>query len=350
MRRMVQKSSDGLPAKGGCAIRQDAATEAGVSRRAALQRLAGIAALPMIAGAFNEALAAPLAYTLKPVSIADGVWVLYGAQEAIDRNNGGAIANVTIFDTRDGAVIVDTGPSKRYGAALEQCVRELTGKPVVRAYLTHFHPDHVFGNQAFGGDVLRAPQGVIDGLTALGEDFASAMYHAAGDWMRGTELKVPGKALGDGVEEIGGRRFQLSVLAGHTACDLIVGETSSGIVGAGDLVFLDRAPTTPHADLNKWRSSLDAIGGMDCRQLIPGHGPVETGMRGVQQTHEWLNVLEEAIRGAFERGLSMNEAMAVTLPEWTQKMALVRYEFERSIMHFYPKLEAGEWPRVDKRT
>ncbi|HRY06845.1 MAG TPA: quinoprotein relay system zinc metallohydrolase 1 [Hyphomicrobiaceae bacterium] len=321
-----------------------------ITRRAALKRLSAIAALPLVAGAFDVAVAAPLSYPLKPVRIADGVWVLYGVPEPIDRSNGGAIANTTIFDTREGAVIVDTGPSKRYGVELEACVRELTGKPVARVYLTHFHPDHVFGNQAFEAKAIAAPQGVIDGLTSFGEDFASAMYHAAGDWMRGTELVVPGRAVNDGVEEIGGRRFVLKVLGGHTPCDLALTEETSGIIVAGDLVFLDRAATTPHADPERWRQSLQALAAIKAVQIVPGHGPVEGGLRGLDQTRDWLAMVEDTIRSAFERGMSMNEAMEVPLPAWTEKIALSRYEFERSVMHFFPKLEAGQWPRVDKKT
>lgn len=320
-----------------------------IDRRAALQTLVSFAALPMLVGAF-DANAAPLAYSLKPVPIAEGVWVLYGAQEAITPANGGAIANITLFDTKDGAVIVDTGPSKRYGTALEALAREVTGKPVVRAYLTHFHPDHVLGNQAFRADTLAAPRGVIDGLQSLGDAFASAMYHAVGDWMRGTEVVAPGKIVADGIEEIGGRRFNLRTLSGHTACDLVILEETSRLLVAGDLVFLDRAPTTPHAELSRWRASLDIVASFTADKVVPGHGPVEAGKRGMQQTRDWLAAMEDAIRSAFERGLSMNEAMSVPLPEWSSKLALARYEFERSVMHFFPKLEAGEWPRVDRRT
>ncbi|MFN3868153.1 MAG: quinoprotein relay system zinc metallohydrolase 1 [Hyphomicrobiaceae bacterium] len=318
-----------------------------VSRRTALALLGSAAVLPALAPMF-DASAAPLTYDMKPEPIARGVWVLRGAQEAIERSNGGAIANITIIDTSDGAVIVDSGPSKRYGVALEALARQLTGKTVARVYLTHFHPDHVFGNQAFDAAIVAAPRGVIDGLADLGEAFASAMYHAAGDWMRGTEVVMPGKVVGDGVEEIGGRRFRLATLAGHTASDLVIFEENSGLLVAGDLAFLDRAPTTPHADLDKWRTSLDTLASMSSALLVPGHGPIEPGKRAVTQTRDWLSVMEDAIRGAFDRGLSMNEAMVQPLPQWTEKVALARYEFDRSVMHFFPKLEAGEWPRVDR--
>ncbi len=299
-----------------------------------------------------EASAGPLSYTLKPQRVADGVWVVFGAQEAITSGNGGAIANIGILDSRDGAIVIDTGPSKRFGEALSKLAGDLTGKPVARGYLTHFHPDHVFGNQAFAANTIAAPKGVIDGLAKLGEDFASAMYHAAGDWMRGTEVVMPGRVVPVGengwpVEEIGGRRLRLITLGGHTDSDLVIVDETSGVMFSGDLAFLDRAPTTPHADLSRWRSSLATLG-QSGGVLVPGHGPAEAGTRAVRQTLDWLAMIEERIGGAFERGLSMTEAMAEPLPAWTGKVALARYEFQRSVMHLYPRLEAGQWPRVDQ--
>lgn len=291
--------------------------------------------------------AAPLRYGLKPQKIADGVWLIEGAPEPIDRKNGGAISNSVIFDTSEGAVIVDTGPSRRYGLELQAVAKELTGKPVVRALLTHFHPDHVFGCQPFGADALAAPQGVADGLKVSGEDFSAAMYYLAGDWMRGTELVLPGKIIVDGDEVIGGRKFRYLVLSGHTASDLAIFDESSGILVGGDLAFLDRAPTTPHADLPAWRTSLDQLASMPFKKLVPGHGPAEDGPRALNQTREWLDMAEAQIIQSFDSGLSMTEAMAVALPKWTEKVALARYEYERSVMHIYPLLEAERWPRVD---
>lgn len=320
-----------------------------VSRRAALAGLSGLAAQCALAPMFVTE-AAPLAYSLKPVKLAEGVWMIAGAQEAITRSNGGAIANVAILDTSEGAVVVDTGPSKRYGEALAALARKLTGKPVVRAYLTHFHPDHIFGSQAFADGALASTPAVSDGVKKLGDDFAAAMYYITGDWMRGTEVEVPRRLVSAGSEEIGDRKLALLPLGGHTPSDLVVYDERSGILFAGDLVFLDRAPTTPHADPERWRTSLDALAGVPHARLMPGHGPTEAGARGIAQTRNWLAAIEDIIRNAFDRGLDIGEAMSLPLPVWTSSIALARYEFQRSVMHFYPKMEAREWPRVDRKT
>lgn len=296
-----------------------------------------------------EAACAPLVYDLKPHIIGEGIWLIRGVPEAITTANGGAIANITIFDTDAGAVIIDTGPSRAYGEALKALAMKLTGKDIARVYLTHFHPDHIFGNQAFGAKAIATAEGVVQGLQSLGEAFADAMYRSAGDWMRGTELVIPGVITKGGAEDFGNRRIRALPMRGHTDSDVVYFDELSGTLVAGDLVFLDRAPTTPHADIEKWRISLANLGGIPCSQIVPGHGPQEATDRGLIQTREWLEAVEEIVRGAFEKGLDINEAIALPLPEWTETISLARYEYERTVMHLYPKFEVQRWPRVDSR-
>lgn len=317
------------------------------TRRQAIAALAGTAAAPYLAAFGLEA--SPLAYELKPRQLVDGVWLVTGAQEAITRDNGGAIANVAILDSDRGAVIIDTGPSLRYGEALATLARTLTGKDIARVYITHFHPDHMFGNQAFKPEVVASTQGVIDGIKAMGAAFADGMYYAAGDWMRGTEPVAPATVLNGEAEDFGNRRIRPLALHGHTDSDLVLFDEASSILFAGDLVFLDRAPTTPHADLARWHTALATLGAVPHKLLVPGHGPAEPGARAIKQTRQWLDTIEPQITDAFDKGLDVAEAVALPLPAWTDNVALARYEYERSVMHLYPKLEAARWPRVDRK-
>lgn len=317
-----------------------------MTRRHALGLLSTAMAAPWIAP--WEAYAAPLSYTLKPKEIAKGVWLMEGAQEAITLSNGGAIANVAILDTAAGAVVIDTGPSRRYGEALSLLATELTRKPVARVYLTHFHPDHVFGSQAFESGTVASTPAVAQGLRDFGEGFADSMYRAAGDWMRGTELVIPEPIAESGVEDFGDRRIRLLAMGGHTPSDLALFDETSGLMFTGDLVFLDRAPTTPHADIERWRISLANLGAIPCSAIVPGHGASEPTDRGIRQTRDWIQAVESMVNDAFDRGLDISEAVALPLPDWMKRVALARYEFERTVMHLYPKLEADRWPRVDR--
>ncbi len=294
--------------------------------------------------------AAPLTYALKPVRIAEGVWTIFGAPEVITLRNGGAIANITVLDSREGAIVIDTGPSRRFGEELVAIAKALTGKDIARAYITHFHPDHAFGNQAIAAAKVAAPQGVIDGLQQAGAAFSDAMYYIAQDWMRGTEVVLPATAISTGIEEIGGRRLQLFALAGHTNSDLAILDEATGTLVTGDLAFLDRAPTTPHANVAVWLETLTRLEAISGARLIPGHGPAEAGKRALTQTRDWLEAITAIITRSYEQGLDILEASRQPLPESFGNIALARYEFERSVMHFYPKLEASRLPGVGKKS
>lgn len=309
-----------------------------VSRRAIL---AGLAAMPAVSRATTS-------YAIDPVAVGDGVWMVHGADAPIEAANGGAIANITIIDTLAGTVLCDCGPSVRYAQALKSVAEKLTGKRVVRVYVTHLHPDHGLGTAAFDPAIVAALPGAIDALRAQGQGFADAMYRILGDWMRGTDVVLPGRALVSEREDFGGRQLRLLALSGHSRSDLALLDEKTGLLVAGDLVFHNRAPSTPTADLSQWRISLDRLKAQPHGSLISGHGPLDSGgTAAIAQTRDWIDWLEGALTQAVREGLDMVEAGKIAIPIRFASMAAARYEVQRSVSHFYPAIEAQLLPRID---
>lgn len=58
---------------------------------------------------------AELEYRLQPRQIAEDTYLLEGATENFDKRNGGNIVNTGFVVTDSGVVVIDTGPSRRYG-------------------------------------------------------------------------------------------------------------------------------------------------------------------------------------------------------------------------------------------
>lgn len=287
---------------------------------------------------------------MSPQPTGPGVWAFRGVDAPILMENGGAVANIGLIDTPVGAVLVDAGPSLRYGTALKATAEKLTGKPVVRVYMTHAHPDHLYGSGAFDAAIIAAPQPVIDDIRQEGPGFSDGMYRILGDWMRGTEPAVPGVALSADHEDFGGRRLRLISLAGHSAADLVVLDEQSGVLFAGDLVFNQRAPATPKADLAGWRSALDALKGLDHKAVLPGHGPFDPSPHAaIDFTRDWIDWLEAALTDAANAGLDMVEAGNIALPPRFAGVAAARYELQRSVVHFYPAIESRVLPRIDAK-
>lgn len=323
---------------------QTSAPADGLSRRAFL----GATSAACFCALCGRADAQALKYGLKAVEIAPRTWGVFGAREYFSMQNGGDISNVAFVEVPDGVVLIDTGPSRRFGEALTELIaRTVPGKKIIRVFNTHHHPDHFLGNQVFDPSIIAAPQGVIDNIRQLGDAMASNMYRLVGDWMRGTTVTVPGRVIGISNEDIGGRRFSYMPLSGHTSADFVIRDDETGVLFAGDLAFLGRAPTTPNADLPAWRAAIAELRRTDRAVILPGHGPQDAEGASLDQTLDWLDWLDGTLRDAVARGLTMNEAMALPIPERFTALGVARGEYERSVSHLYQKLEDELLPDVE---
>lgn len=293
-------------------------------------------------------LAQALDYHLQPRQIAAGVWLVEGSTDNFAPDNGGNIVNVGFIETAEGVLVIDTGPSRRYGEALRQSIEQVTGKPVLRVLLTHHHPDHVLGNQAFAGAPIAALPGTTKLLAEQGDAMAENMYRLVGDWMRGTEVVLPSEEVQEGTLEIGGRRLQLLALGGHTGADLAILDERTGVLFAGDLLFYQRALTTPNTPgLDVWLADLDRLQALPWKQLVPGHGPLARDAAPFAQMRDYLGWLDGLLRQGAEQGAEMNELIRAPIPARFAQVSLSRYELIRSVSHLYPRYERAAMQRVD---
>lgn len=293
--------------------------------------LAGLAIYPVEAG---------LDYLLKPRKLAQDTYVFIGRTEDITTANGGNIVNTAFIATREGVLVIDTGPSLLYGQQMRKAIAAVSDRPIVRVFNTHHHPDHFLGNQAYADVPIEALPPTIEGLHRDGDAFAGNLYRMAGDWMRGTEVRLPTGEARPGRFALGGHDIELIALRGHTQADLLVFDHTTGVLFAGDLVFWQRTATTPHADLTAWLQSLDAIERLPYKLLVPGHGEPVPDARAIVQTRRYLTWLEQTFQRAASAGLDMPEVMRTDLPSEFAAVPLARSEFERSVSHLYRAIEA----------
>ncbi|WP_375738625.1 quinoprotein relay system zinc metallohydrolase 1 [Pseudomonas boanensis] len=300
-----------------------------------------IACLALAAQASQE-------YRLQPREIASDTWLLDGSTDNFDKTNGGNIVNTGFIVTDAGVVVVDSGPSRAYGESMRKAIARVTDKPVVWVLLTHHHPDHVLGNQAFVDVPIAALAGTRDLLAEQGDAMAENMYRLVGDWMRGTEVLLPTERVQPGIRELGGHRFRMLGLRGHTGADLAILDETTGVLFAGDLVFYQRALTTPNSPgLGAWLADLDQLERLPWKQVVPGHGPVSTDRAPFAQMRDYLGWLDGLLRDAAEQGEEMNEVIRAPIPERFAAVSLSRYELIRTVSHLYPRYEAQRLHRVD---
>jgi len=297
---------------------------------------AGLAVLLGVALALPWAGAS--AYELKPKQVADGVYVVEGLNEHFTRANKGDIVNTGFIVSQAGVIVIDTGPSKAYGMALREAIASVTRQPVVAVYITHQHPDHFLGNQAFHDVPIAALPATKEIIKRDGDALTDGMYRMVGGAMAGTDPVVPAHEAKAGIYQFGDRRIEIIAAQGHSGhhdSDLMILDHNTGTLFAGDIVFHNRAPTTPSADLAHWLEALDAIDGMDIKVLVPGHGPVANDHGPVDQTRRYLVWLDQHLQQAASRGLHMAEVVNLPVAEEFRGMAVIEEEYKRSVAHLY---------------
>jgi len=296
--------------------------------------------LLLLAGAVP---AADFDYRLHARTVAPDVHVFIGRSEDFNTVNGGNIVNTGFIVAPEGVIVIDSGPSLRYGRQMRQAIAAVTSRPPVLLINTHHHPDHFLGNQAYAGLPIAALPGTIQGIVADGNAFAENLFRMSGDWLKGTEVVVPGQSLAAGPYAAAGRQLELIALEGHTGADLVIYDSASGVLFAGDLVFNGRAPTTPHAEIGHWLAALDKLEALTHRpgftMLVPGHGMPTPDAAPIRKTRAWLLWLQESMRQAAEAGLDMNEVLARPLPPEFADLPVAASEYRRSVGHLFPAAE-----------
>lgn len=281
----------------------------------------------------------------EPRELAEGVWLFEGKREHFSRDNGGNIVNTGFIVTDAGVVVFDAGPSLRYGRAQRESIRRVTGQDVVRVYISHAHPDHFLGSGAYDDVPVLALPTTAATIRDEGEALTANLYLLIGGAMAGTRPQVPRTLDVEETElDIGGRHLRLLALDGHSDGDLALFDLRSGTLFAGDLVFFERAATTPNADIERWLAALANLDELPYKTLVPGHGPAVLGDEAIAQTRDYLGWLRQTLTDAAERGLEMNEVMRAALPEQFRRLAVFQAEWARSVSHLYPAIELRTLP------
>ncbi|WP_341888740.1 quinoprotein relay system zinc metallohydrolase 1 [Variovorax sp. YR752] len=306
-----------------------------------MRRLAVLVLAAAFAGAAAAVDLARLDYALSARSLAPGVWVVEGANADFSPANGCNIINTGFIATGAGVLVINTGPSKRYGEQLRALIAKTTNEPVVQVLHLNLHPDYFLGNQAFADVPRLATDSTRAGMAREARAYEDNLYRLCGDWMKGTEAVLPSGTVSLGPLRLGTRELMLREYAGHTDSDLVLIDKASGVVFAGGLVFAQRVPTTPHAQLGVWLQSLQAFAALPLKTLVPSHGPVRSDASAVAETQRYLQWLDRSFRVLAEQGAEVNEVLRAEVPAEFRGWAAFGTEYTRNVAHLYPRYEAA---------
>lgn len=301
--------------------------------------------------------------------LAEGVYAhVVGAEDIF-------VANAGVVVLSDGVVVFDTHFTREGGEELMRQVRGVTRLPVRLLALSHFHPDHTHGIEAFPEaalvlasantrrDILEkdlpAVRRALDlGRAQLGQwsrELERARDEALKSSLRAQiaarrelverlenlQVRAPVMVLDDRLTiQDQERRLEFMLLgAAHTDGDLILYLPQEKIVFAGDLFFDGALPNTEDAQILEWTKTVDALLKLDADLFIPGHGR-PCGRAQVEEFREYLHDLRALVEPAVVRGEPLPQVVReLQLPEKYGSYAFRNF-FPANVQKMYAALLA----------
>ena len=247
-------------------------------------------------------------------TVADGDYVHFGQVALTTPGNAGDIANLGVIIGRDSVAVVDTGGSVQVGRQLLAAIRAITDKQIRYVINTHEHPDHVFGNAAFEpGATFVGHHNLPSEMARRGSYYLRSFRDALGaDAIAQVRIIPPTVLVQDETTlDLGDRRLRLVAWspAAHTDCDLTVLDETTGVLFAGDLVFLQHVPVVD-GSVTGWLSVISRLANVPAKIVVPGHGRlVAAWPQALDDEHRYLTVLVADARRLIRAGVPMARAV-----------------------------------------
>jgi glyoxylase-like metal-dependent hydrolase (beta-lactamase superfamily II) len=212
--------------------------------------------------------------------VADGAWA------AIALPDRGAVGNAGLVDLGGETLVFDTFFTPLAARGLLDEARRLGLPPVSVVVNSHWHGDHVRGNQVFEGAPIVATRATRELIAGRGQERLAGLQQ---------ELQTSADApveLVAAVAEIEqrlpddlfderrslGRAELITYGGGHTASDAFLHLADAGVLFAADLALVRSHGWIGDGVPEAWPGIVDRIGEVDFDVLVPGHG--EVGGRG----------------------------------------------------------------------
>ncbi|MGI5447609.1 MBL fold metallo-hydrolase [Streptomyces sp. CA-243310] len=250
----------------------------------------------------------------EPVQIADGVFVIPDQRVEL-------VPNVGIVVGEKAALVIDTGIGPRNGAYVLEQARRLAGDLPLYLTITHFHPEHGFGAQAFKGAATivynRAQRDELHRKGAAYLDMFRGLSPAVAAEIEGVELVDPDLVYDHRAEiDLGGRTAVLRTVGpAHTASDQTV-LIDDRVLFGGDLFETRIFPIAPYfppydvdVDGARWITVLDQLIALNAEIVVPGHGEV-TDTSLIRDVRDYLVYVRDEAGRLRASGASADETAA----------------------------------------
>lgn len=231
------------------------------------------------------------------------------------------VANVGIIVGTRGTLVIDTGLGPRSGEAVVREAAKVRQGPELYLAVTHVHPEHDLGAQAFPTNTkLLRSRGEDEDIREFGlqlaETFASQSPVRAqllkGATYRKTDIQFDRSYTLD----LGGVQVRmLPVGPTHTRGDTAFFVEGDRTLFAGDVVMSAfPAFASPYSSVRAWLAALDRLEALDPQVIVPSHGRL-VDQAAIAKYREYLQAVQSRTRDLKAQGKTIDEAAQIVQTE-----------------------------------
>lgn len=267
----------------------------------------------------------------RALELADGVFLLPGANAPPDAANAGRVGNLGFVVGERSIAVIDSGSSRARAAELLIALRQVSTLPLSQVIITHPAQEFLFGAGLFadlGVPVLAHPRTPALMAQRCRHCLDTLQRELGAVRMAGTRLESPQPiALPPAPIDLGGRRLLLQAgPAGTVPGNLMVRDERSGVLFTGALLSVDRIPGVQDTRPPDWQAALAVLEAPEVTLAVPAYGPPAArqpapGQRSLAAARQalwgYFAALEAQARRLYDAGTPLQDlAAAAELPAY----------------------------------
>ncbi|MCH8227802.1 MAG: MBL fold metallo-hydrolase [Proteobacteria bacterium] len=250
--------------------------------------------------------------------------------------------NIAISAGEDGVYIIDDQLQPLTDQLLV-AISEISDQPIRFVINTHFHHDHVGGNETIGkgGAVIIAHDNIHQRMSS---DYYSNFFDNT--WPAWPQDALPVITFNDQITlHFNGEIAKVyHVPHGHTDGDSIVHFPASDVIHMGDIYFNG---LYPYIDLDGGGNIEGMIAGAELgvsiagedTQIIPGHGPL-SNKANLAEYRDFLVTARNNVQKLIDQGKNLEEAVAARpTAQWDATLGAVWITPEQLVIFIYNSLK-----------
>ncbi len=283
-------------------------------------------------------------FCLNFIDVGNKIYVHFGKQEDSNKKNLGDIANIGFIVGENSIAVIDTGSSVKIGQQMLKKIREISKIPISHIIITHSHPDHFLGTEAFmkNKPVIIGHENLNRSLVNNFEFYKALQFNLTKDAsVKSTKLFLANKIVEKNKSitiNLGERDIVIKAWSsGHTDNDLSVYDKKSKIFWSEN-IFVNRIPSI-RASIKGWRENLNEILKLDIDKIIPGHGPAMSKKEAISPMLEYFDELINEVRNLHKKNKSLDYALKNINQKNKQKWLLFNEYHMTNITKTFTELE-----------